>query len=188
MFQIEQDMRVVRGMESQQDPNTKGDAGEGWYGQWRVHSAASLCSSSHLLSIASFIKDLKAMENVVLITLENHTMLGKAERSSKSRERCRKAVDGSRGPVGFYLIQAPEAFVRFSPDKEHQYRLWVQRGPMRGQTGGLVGDRYPWEPSRCWIKSMGLERWLISEVLPASGLYGGTWSSMFKRKLWCCRS
>lgn len=29
MFQIEQDMRVVRGMESQQDPNTKGDAGEG---------------------------------------------------------------------------------------------------------------------------------------------------------------
>lgn len=89
------------------------------------------------------------MENVVLITLENHTMLGKAERSSKSRERCRKAVDGSRGPVGFYLIQAPEAFVRFSPDKEHRYHLWVRRGPMRGQTGGLVGDRYPWEPSCC---------------------------------------
>lgn len=57
------------------------------------------------------------MENVVLITLENHTMLGKAERSSKSRERCRKAVDGSRGPVRFYLIQAPEAFVQFSPIK-----------------------------------------------------------------------
>lgn len=78
---------------------------------------ASLGSSSRLLSITSFIKDLKAMENIVLITLENHTVLGRAESSSKSRERCRKAVDGSRGPVRFYLIQAPGAFVWFSPDK-----------------------------------------------------------------------
>ena len=161
---------------------------------------ASLGSSSGLLFITGFINDLEAMGNVVLITLENDTTLGRAETSGESRrkssERCREAADGSRGPgnttAGFYLIQAPRAFLWFSPDKRapiafvdveeaHERsdrRVWFEAG-----THG--------EPSRCprwrdgaWpavlaaqgpgrTKSIGSQRRLISEVLPASILYSG---------------
>lgn len=57
MFQIERDMRVVRGMESQQDPNTrvmleKGVMGSGEYSAWHrwVHHHAC-CPLPALLRI-----------------------------------------------------------------------------------------------------------------------------------------
>lgn len=161
---------------------------------------ALLGSSSGLLFITGFINDLEAMGNVVLITLENNTTLGRTETSGgsrrKSSERCRDAADGSRGlgdtTAGFYLIQAPGAVLQFSPDKRGLIAFVDVEGvPREVRQEGLVRGRHPWgafpPPSveewclACSIghtgsrqNKIGSEGWLTAEVLPASRLYSGT--------------